>query len=138
MQLLLVGCSHHNASVAVRERLAFSPDQAAQALLRWRESFPQTEAVLISTCNRTELYAAAEQQQSAPTHQQVVEFLAQFHGLNAYEIFNDLFEQSGAGAIRHLFTVAASLDSMVLGEPQILAQVKQAYSWRSSNNVSVP
>ena len=60
MKLQMVGCSHHNASVEVRERLAFSPDQAATALGKWRESFPTTEAVLLSTCNRVELYTAAD------------------------------------------------------------------------------
>ena len=59
MKLQMVGCSHHNASVEVRERLAFSADQTAAALGLWRSRFPQTEAVLLSTCNRVEVYAAA-------------------------------------------------------------------------------
>jgi glutamyl-tRNA reductase len=138
MKLLLVGCSHHNASVATRERLAFTPQQAANALESWRAAFPQTEAVLLSTCNRVELYTAAEQNAASPTHQQVVEFLANCHGLNPYEVFNDLFEQSGEGVVRHLFTVAASLDSMVLGEAQILSQVKQAYSLAQEHQSAGP
>ena len=127
MKLQMVGCSHHNSSVEVRERLAFSPDQAALALGKWRESFPTTEAVLLSTCNRVELYTAADDPTLAPSEQQVMQFLADFHGLQLRSVFDDMFEQSGEGAVRHLFCVAASLDSMVLGEPQILAQVKQAY-----------
>ena len=127
MKLQMVGCSHHHSSVEVRERLAFSPDQAASALGKWRESFPTTEAVLLSTCNRVEIYTAADDPALVPSEQQVMQFLAEFHGLQLRSVFDDLFEQSGEGAVRHLFCVAASLDSMVLGEPQILAQVKQAY-----------
>lgn len=127
MKLQMVGCSHHNASLHVREMLAFSPDQVATALQQWRASFPSTEAVLLSTCNRVELYTAADDAAAAPSDQQVKQFLAEFHGLPLHQVFDDLFEQSGEGAVRHLFTVAASLDSMVLGESQILAQVKQAY-----------
>ncbi len=127
MKLQMVGCSHHNASIELRERLAFSPDEAAAALGEWRSRFPASEAVLLSTCNRVELYTASDDPAAVPSDQQVKEFLADFHGLKLHQVFDDLFEQSGEGAVRHLFTVAASLDSMVLGEPQILAQVKQAY-----------
>jgi glutamyl-tRNA reductase len=127
MKLQMVGCSHHNASVEVRQRLAFSADQTVAALGQWRKSYPSTEAVLLSTCNRVELYTAADDPLAAPSDQDVKQFLAEFHGLPLHRVFDDLFEQSGEGAVRHLFTVAASLDSMVLGEPQILAQVKEAY-----------
>jgi glutamyl-tRNA reductase len=127
MKLQMVGCSHHNAPLEIRERLAFNAEQAAAALARWRAEFPRTEAVLLSTCNRVEVYTASESAKEGPTHHQVAEFLAECHGLDPLSVFDDLFEQSGDGMIRHLFTVAASLDSMVLGEPQILAQVKQAY-----------
>ena len=127
MKLQMVGCSHHNAALEIRERLAFNPEQTAAALGLWRKAFPTTEAVLLSTCNRVELYTAADDPSAIPSDQQVKQFLAQFHGLSLHQVFDDLFEQSGEGAVRHLFTVAASLDSMVLGEPQILAQVKQAY-----------
>jgi glutamyl-tRNA reductase len=127
MKLQMVGCSHHNSSLAMRERLAFNAAQAAEALDLWRARFPSAEAVLLSTCNRVELYTAWDADAAGPNHQQVAEFLADFHGIDLHSIFDDLFEQSGEAAVRHLFTVAASLDSMVLGEPQILAQVKQAY-----------
>ncbi len=127
MKLQMVGCSHHNASTEMRGRIAFSPSQAAEALARLRERWPAAEAVLLSTCNRIELYTAAEEDDASPSHQQVVEFFAEFHGLAPIDVFDDLFERSGEDAVRHLFTVAASLDSMVLGEAQILAQVKQAY-----------
>jgi glutamyl-tRNA reductase len=127
MKLQMVGCSHHNAPLEIRERLAFNPEQAAVALARWRAAFPRTEAVLLSTCNRVEVYTATDNNKDGPTHHQVAEFLAECHGLDLTSVFDDLFEQSGEGMVRHLFTVAASLDSMVVGEPQILSQVKQAY-----------
>src|SRR5688572_19697316 len=134
MKLHMVGCSHHNASVEVRGRLAFSPTQAADALVKLRARFPGAEAVPISTCNRVELYTAAEEDDANPSHQAVAEFLAEYHGLKLIEVFDDLFERTGEDAVRHLFTVAASLDSMVLGEAQILSQVKQAYDLATKQN----
>jgi len=128
----MVGCSHHNAAVAVRERLAFSRDQAAEALTRFRSRYPEAEAVLLSTCNRVELYFASETAEACPSHNDAVNFLAEFHGLSPTELFNELFEHTGEDFVRHLFTVAASLDSMVIGEAQILSQVKQAYELANS------
>ncbi|MCA9184611.1 MAG: glutamyl-tRNA reductase [Pirellulaceae bacterium] len=127
MSLKIVGCSHHRTSIEVRERLAFTPEQIPVALAEFRERFPDTEAVLLSTCNRTEFYAADDFDAPGTSHEQIVEFLATSRGLSPVEIVDDLFLLSGAEAVRHLFTVAASLDSMVVGESQILAQVKQAY-----------
>jgi glutamyl-tRNA reductase len=127
MKLQVIGCSHHHSSVAVRERLAFSPVQVGEALEDLRKRFPQVEAVLLSTCNRVEIYTASEDPELGPSHEQVAQFVADFHRLPMFEIFDDLFERTGEDAVRHLFTVAASLDSMVVGEPQILSQVKQAY-----------
>jgi len=127
MKLQIVGCSHHNSPVEVRERLAFRPEQVTLALERLRKSFPGSEAVLLSTCNRVELFIADQDPEGGPTHHDVVDFLAGFHGLKPVEIFDDLVERTGEDAIRHLFSVASSLDSMVVGEPQILSQVKQAY-----------
>lgn len=127
MKVQMIGCSHHHSSVAMRERLAFGPAQIGEALDRLRAQFPLSEAVLLSTCNRVEIYTAAEQPEGSPSHEQVAQFMADFHGLPIYEIFDDLFERTGEDAVRHLFMVAASLDSMVVGEPQILSQVKQAY-----------
>ena len=127
MSLRVVGCTHEHSTVAVRERLAFNPGQTREALTRWREDFPQTEAVLLSTCNRVEFYAATKSPSANLTHNDVAGFLAGFHQLPLDEVNGHLFDQSGEDAVRHLFTVASSLDSMVLGEPQILSQVKQAY-----------
>lgn len=138
MKLQMVGCSHHSTSVEARERLAFSPDQARQALTLLREQFPQSEAVLLSTCNRVELYVAAQRPEACPSHHDVVNFLADFHGLEPSEVFDEVLERTGEDAIRHLFTVAASLDSMVVGEAQILAQVKQAYELATAGDCIGP
>ena len=138
MKLQLVGCSHHTASVELRERLAFSREQIPAALAQLRERFPETEAVLLSTCNRVELYTAADRLELAPTGEQVIEFLAAFHGLRADEIAGDLFTRKRDEAIRHLFRVAASLDSMVMGEAQILSQVKEAYQLANAGAYTGP
>jgi len=127
VKLQIIGCSHHNSSVEMRQQLAFSPAQAREALVQLRDRFPGSEAVLLSTCNRTEIYTAADSAQTCPSHHDVVDFLAKFHHLEPSQIFDELFECTGEDAIRHLFTVAASLDSMVVGEAQILPQVKRAY-----------
>lgn len=127
MKLQMVGCSHHTAPVELRERLAFSREQAVEALARFRRRYPQAEAVLLSTCNRVELYFASQSPESCPTHHEAATFLAECRGLSVDEIFTQLFEHTGEDFVRHLFSVAASLDSMVIGEAQILAQVKQAY-----------
>lgn len=138
MKLHMLGCSHHSASVEVRERLAFSRSQAEAALEQLRIEYPETEAVLLSTCNRVELYLACETPERCPSHHDLVNFLARFHGLDPGVIFNELFEHTGEDFVRHLFTVAASLDSMVVGESQILSQVKQAYEIATGKNCVGP
>jgi len=126
MLVQVVGCSHHGTSLALRERLAFSPEQTREALDHWRRVFPGVEAVLLSTCNRVEIYVATETQPE-PSLDQIAKFLARFHGLDPAEVGEHLYQHSDETAVRHVFAVASSLDSMVIGEPQILAQVKEAY-----------
>lgn len=137
MNVRVVGCSHHNAPIAVRERLAFNAEQVASALERLRQEFHDMEAVLLSTCNRVELYLATENG-DLPAHEQVVGFLARFHGLEPGQIAEHLCQRAQDEAVRHLFTVAASLDSMVVGEPQILSQVKQAYQVATQSKSAGP
>ncbi len=138
MKLQLVGCSHHTAPIEMRERLAFSREQVPMALAQLRSSFPKIEAVLLSTCNRVELYTAAEDSSLAPSEEQVIEFLAAFHGLQPGEIAGEMFRRKRDAAVRHLFRVAASLDSMVMGEAQILSQVKEAYILASEGEFAGP
>jgi glutamyl-tRNA reductase len=138
MKLQMVGCSYHNSSVEHREKLAFDAEKAGRALGKLREQFPLAEAVLLSTCNRVEIYSAAENSNAIPTHEDIAQFVADFHGLPLTEVFDELFERTGEDVARHLFTVAASLDSMVIGEPQILAQVKRAYELANHSGSTGP
>ncbi len=137
MLVQVVGCSHHGTSVAVRERLAFSSAQTREALDRWRRAFRGVEAVLRSTCNRVEVYAATERE-SEPSLEQIADFLARFHGLDPASVAGHLYQHGDEAAVRHLFSVASSVDSMVLGEPQILAQVKEAYQTATDQDNTGP
>jgi glutamyl-tRNA reductase len=125
MKLCLVGCNHHKAALDVRQKLAFSEQQVGEALGRWRERFPGSELALLSTCNRVELYAAAPRELPRPAA--FATALLEYHGVEPTAMGEHLLEVTEREAAAHLFRVAASLDSMVVGEPQILAQVKQAY-----------
>jgi len=138
MKLQLVGCSHHTSAIEVRERLAFSSDEVCTALDRIRNRYPDSEAVLLSTCNRVELYTAGESSDLIPSSDEAVRFLAEFHGLQPDTIHADLFRMSDEEVLRHLFRVSASLDSMVVGEPQILSQVKQAYQHATAQDSTGP
>ena len=126
MKLQMIGCSHHDAAVEFREKISFTSDQVGQALNAFRRRFPSSEIVLISTCNRVELYATAGNN-SELDRDDVASFLADQHQLNADEVVDQMIYRAGSEAVEHLFTVASSLDSMVVGEAQILSQVKQAY-----------
>jgi len=124
----VVSCNHQTAGLEIRERLAFSSEeQVGRAYERWREAHPDSELVVLSTCNRVELYAARPDAGPGPTTDEIIRFLAEFHELSPDVFADRLLECHGPDAVRHLFEVACSLDSMVLGEPQIVAQVKEAY-----------
>jgi glutamyl-tRNA reductase len=127
VRLLMVGCSHRHSSLAVRERLAFTTEQTRDALAAWRDMHPDFEAVLLSTCHRVELYAAAADPNAAVDSAMLTQFLASFHNLPVKGIGDEFSTLQDEAVVRHLFQVAASFDSMVLGEAQILSQVKQAY-----------
>jgi glutamyl-tRNA reductase len=120
MQLLSFGLNHHSAPVQIRERVAF-PESSLQAALRdLSEHGGVEEAAIISTCNRTEIYCRTED----PAR--VVHWLAGWHGLSDVQLREHLFELHDEQAAAHAFRVASGMDSMVLGEAQILGQVKQA------------
>ncbi len=127
IKLAMVGCSHSQSSLAARERLAFSPTQTADALAAWHAGHAETEAVLLSTCNRVELYTATSGDEPNSSIETALEHLANFHNVPLDDVRGDVVTLENADVVRHLFFVAASLDSMVLGEAQILGQVKQAY-----------
>jgi len=132
MQLLAVGLNHTTAPVSLREQLALGPEQLGRAVHAAREWFGRfgssdapggDEAAILSTCNRTELYAASGVPQPLDASAQ---FLAHYHALNFAELRPHLYMLPQDDAVRHAFRVASGLDSMVLGEPQILGQMKDA------------
>jgi len=137
MTLQVVGWSHHKTPIVLRERLAFNAERACEALDRFVEAFPQVEVVLLSTCNRIEFYTASEARGGASAPE-IVEFVAQFHGLDKKLLLAEHYQRRGLMAVRHLFAVTASLDSMVVGESQILSQVKQAYQLATGQQSTGP
>ena len=138
MTLAFVGGTHRTVPLALRERLAFSAEQAAEALQRFRVRFPGREVVLLSTCNRVELYAAGESSAMPPPTEQLVSFLAECRGIDAGLLAPVLSGESDEAVVRHLFSVASGLDSMVLGEPQIVSQVKQAWALAQASDTAGP
>jgi glutamyl-tRNA reductase len=138
MHLLAVGLNHTTASLNLREKVAFAPDQIGQAVTAARAWFHRVdgaasglvhspaEAAILSTCNRTELYAAQKASSSADAMDATAHFLADFHRLPYADLRPHLYTLPQDEAVRHAFRVASGLDSMVLGEPQILGQMKDA------------
>jgi glutamyl-tRNA reductase len=126
IDLLVLGVSHRTAPVAVRERLAVVPE-AMEGVLAMLAALPSIrEAALLSTCNRVEIYAAIDRDADRAA-QGLGDALARHAGVTPLELGAHLYERRDADAVQHLFRVAASLDSLVLGEPQILGQTKQAH-----------
>ena len=121
--IVVVGLSHRSAPLEVRETLAVPREKVGEAALRIREEAGLAEAMLLSTCNRVEVYGRAEE----PKAEAVAEALCRVHAREPRELEAHLYKLEGEEAVRHAFRVAASLDSMVIGEPQILGQVKEAY-----------
>ncbi len=124
MKILALGLNHKTAPVEIRERVTFGPDILAGALRSLTARPEVTEAVILSTCNRTEIYCVLGSDGEAP----VRAWLAGFHGLEEDRLAPYLYAHVGLDAVRHLMRVASGLDSMVLGEPQILGQVKVAFT----------
>jgi glutamyl-tRNA reductase len=138
MNLQIVGCSHHQSSVSIREQLAFSEAQIKPFLRNFYSRFPESEAVLLSTCNRTEFFTVGRTEDVTPSQEEMVDFLACERGVPRADIQSGLYQLNDREAVRHLFSVAASLDSMVVGETQILSQVKRAYELAIESNQAIP
>ncbi|NVK56481.1 MAG: glutamyl-tRNA reductase [Alteromonadaceae bacterium] len=124
MTLIALGINHKTAPVELREKVAFTPDSLVEALSSLKNVNGIEESVIVSTCNRTEVYVSAE------THcaEQLIEWLAHFHNVDANELSANAYIHEQAAAINHVMRVASGLDSLVLGEPQILGQIKQAFN----------
>lgn len=127
MKVLVLGVSHKSATVEIRERLAFNGPKLEEGVLALHQLPEVREVAVLSTCNRVELYACTGNPSAAA--ERIKDFLASFHGAPRAEFEKALFVQDGSEAVRHVFRVASSLDSMVVGEPQILGQIKDAFEF---------
>ena len=125
MNLHTLGLNHDSAPVEVREKLAFSPSSVPVALSSFAQSFPSSEIVILSTCNRVEIYATSKD--DSLNKDTLLDFFSAFHELPKEEFADHMYHHQGINAVRHLFFVASSLNSGVLGETQIISQVKEAY-----------
>jgi glutamyl-tRNA reductase len=134
MELVVVGLNHNTAPIQIRECLAF-PENKMEDALRKVHAIPSVkENMIVSTCNRVEVYAAARQTDKAIPD--LKHFLSQYHDLPLKEFEKNLYAFMGEEAVKHIFRVASSLDSMVVGEPQILGQVKSAYEMAVESKTS--
>lgn len=124
MALLALGINHKTAPVEVRERVAFAPELLSDAMLAARDFASLKEIAILSTCNRTELYCSSGIEGSRA----LLEWLGEYHNLDANELQKCSYALWDEDAARHMMRVASGLDSLVLGEPQILGQLKSAYS----------
>lgn len=131
-RLVMIGLNHATAPLAIREKVAFSSGQRDAALMAFKESFPESEAVLVSTCNRVELYAARPVH-GHPRTEELISFIAKFHGVSETELRPHFYERANRAVAEHLFAVASSLDSLVVGETQILGQIRDAYEVSRKN-----
>tara|TARA_R110000772_G_scaffold164481_1_gene275903 strand:+ start:678 stop:1982 length:1305 start_codon:yes stop_codon:yes gene_type:complete len=133
MATLLLGINHNTASIAIREKVAFAPELMHEALLQACESAALGELAILSTCNRTELYCVPDhlsenESQRLAIEKDVLDWLARYHQLDPGELKACIYVYWDDDAVRHIMKVASGLDSMVLGEPQILGQIKSAFA----------
>nr|WP_297459224.1 glutamyl-tRNA reductase [uncultured Halomonas sp.] len=129
MTLLALGINHKTAAIDMRERVAFTPSQLEAALSQLKRLPEVIEAAVLSTCNRTELYCVTD----ATGERAILDWLGRFHGLPIEQLTQCAYHYLDEAAVRHLMRVASGLDSMVLGEPQILGQIKDAYQQARSH-----
>jgi glutamyl-tRNA reductase len=125
MKVFLAGLNHKIADVDVREKLAFNGPKLEEGLLKFKGLSDIKEAIILSTCNRVELYANVTDAGKASGS--IKDFLSEFHNIKRSSLDNALYIYDDVDAVRHIFRVASSLDSMVVGEPQILGQLKDAF-----------
>jgi glutamyl-tRNA reductase len=137
VRLLALGVDHRSAPAAVREAIAFDGSKYGKALGVFARAFPGNEFVILSTCNRVELYVAGSPEQ-VPEADALTDMLVQLHGVHSDLVSGHLVSYHDEGAVSHLFRVAASLESLVLGEGQILGQVREAYRTAVENQTVGP
>ncbi|MBI4844821.1 MAG: glutamyl-tRNA reductase [Nitrospirae bacterium] len=134
MNILVVGLNHNTAPIEVREKFAFDGDKLERALKMLMKSNIAGENVILSTCNRVEMYSGVRDIESGIDN--IRNFLADFHGVPKALLEKSLFILHGREAVKHIFRVASGLDSMVLGEPQILGQIKEAFDISLKNKAT--
>ncbi len=127
MNILVVGLNHKTADVDIREKLAFSGQKLEEGLRSIKTLPDVKEAVILSTCNRVEIYAVVTNAETA--HEAIKNFISEFHGIDRSALETSLYAYEDINAVRHVFRVASSLDSMIVGEPQILGQIKDAFDF---------
>ena len=133
-EILVIGLNHVTAPVEIREKITFPGDEHGQVARSLLDVDGIQEAVVVSTCNRAEVIAAVDDSETAA--ERLVEFIGVVHELNPESLRKFLYVKQGEEAVRHVFRVASSLDSMVLGEPQVLGQVKEGYSRAANANAT--
>ena len=134
MNLIALGINHNSAAVEVRERVAFAPEQVSEAMADCCRAAGLEEVVILSTCNRTEIYAIAPASSIlADNALQLIDWMANYHHLPAAELRKAAYHFEAEKALTHIAQVAAGLDSMVLGEPQIFGQLKSAFAVASES-----
>jgi len=134
MKVLVIGVNHKTANVEVREKLAFNGSKLEEGVFGLRKIPEVKEVAVLSTCNRVELYACVSNTAVAADH--IKDFLCEFHQLQRSDFEKSLYLHGDYEAIRHIFRVSSSLDSMVLGEPQILGQIKDAFDFALSKKTT--
>lgn len=127
MKVLVVGLNHKTADVETREKLAFTGARLEEGVLGLCQIPEVKEAALLSTCNRVEIYTCVSDTEAAVEN--IKKFLASFHNITVTDFERSLYSLTESDAVRHMLRVASSLDSMVLGEPQILGQLKDVFDF---------
>jgi len=126
MKLFVVGINHKTAPIEIREKLSFPKQNIINANWRLKDTGGLEEGLILSTCNRVEIYAVANSQKN-DYFDKVKYFLSRYHDINTLDFENQLYYLNDEDAVKHLFKVASGLDSMVIGEMEILGQIKSAY-----------
>jgi glutamyl-tRNA reductase len=128
MGIILVGANHRSAAVGVREQLAFTDDACVSALRKWTATAAVKEGLILSTCNRVELLATMVDEAAQQGTDRLIGLLSESSSVPKAELSKHIYSYTDEEAVNHLFRVASSLDSMVVGEPQVLGQLRKAYS----------
>ena len=137
MEIVLVGLNHRSAPVEVRERVSFTADQARRAAEELRDRGIFHESLVLSTCNRSEIYGVPPET-SRESAAALSDYLSRFHAVQLEQLRPSLYHHYDRHAVRHLFRVASGLDSMVLGEAEILGQVREAYRLAHESGATGP